>query len=119
LVDAWRDHQRDRSAITLTLTNQDDGGRVRVRVGDTIEIRLPETADGGYRWSVDEVDSSLFDVGELSAEYPQGPLGSSGQAVVRVTARTTGSGVVRLKYGRPWEGADGVLRHFAVEVDIQ
>jgi inhibitor of cysteine peptidase len=103
--------------MTVTLTEHDDGGRVRVHTGETIEICLPEIATAGYRWSVDDIDTSLFDVSEVSAEYPQGAIGSGGQACVRVTARSPGNGTVRLKYGRPWEGADGILKRFAVDVE--
>lgn len=111
------EYQRDRRAITVTLTDHDDGGRVRVSVGDTIEICLPENATAGYRWSADDIDTSLFEVSEVSAEYPKEPIGSGGQACVRITARSPGNSTVRLKYWRPWEGPDGVLRRFSVDVE--
>ena len=88
-------------------------------MGDTIEICLPENATAGYRWSADENDTSLFEVGEVSAEYPKEAIGSGGQACVRIIAHSPGSGTVRLKYWRPWEGPDGILRRFSVDVDVE
>lgn len=35
--------------MTITLTERDNGGRVRAHVGDTIELHLPENAAAGYR----------------------------------------------------------------------
>jgi inhibitor of cysteine peptidase len=103
--------------MTVALTERDDGGRIRVRVGDTIEICLPENATTGYRWSVDHLDSSLFDVAGARAEYPGQTIGAGGQACVRITVRSRGIGTVRLNYCRPWEGADAALKRFTVEVE--
>jgi|SoiMethySBSTD1v2_1073268.scaffolds.fasta_scaffold276333_2 predicted secreted protein len=104
--------------MTVALTERNDGGRIRVRVGDTIEIFLPENASTGYRWSVDDLDSSLFDVAGASAEYPGQTIGAGGQACVRITVRGKGIGTVRLSYRRPWEGADATLKQFTVEVEV-
>ena len=45
-----------------------------------IEIFLPENAGTGYRWSVDDLDRSLFDVAGASDEYPGQTIGAGGQA---------------------------------------
>ena len=103
--------------MTVTLTERDDGSRIQVRVGDTIEICLSENATTGYRWSVDDLDSALFDVAGASADYPGRAIGAGGQACVRITVRGTGNGAVRLKYSRPWEGADASLKRFTVDVE--
>lgn len=103
--------------MTVALTERDDGGRIRVRVGDMIEIFLPENAGTGYRWSVDDLDRSLFDVAGASDEYPGQTIGAGGQTCIRITVRGRGIGTVRLAYRRPWEGADATLKRFIVEVE--
>ena len=103
--------------MTITLTERDDNSRIQARVGDTLEVRLPEIASAGYRWSPDDLNANMFELTDAGAEYPAGAVGAGGQAIFRITVRTAGSGALRLKYWRPWEGETGVQRRFAVEVE--
>jgi predicted secreted protein len=103
--------------VAIALTEHDDGSRVQARVGDAIELRLPEIASGGYRWSFDDLDASLFELNQIGADYPNEGIGSSGHAQFRVTVCAAGTGTLRLKYWRPWEGDAGVQRRFVVEVE--
>lgn len=103
--------------MTITVTEHDDGGRIQVRVGDLIELRLPENASTGYRWTLDHLDARLFEVGDTGAEYPEGRIGSGGQVSFHITIVAAGNGTLALRCWRPWEGESGVLKRFAVEVD--
>jgi inhibitor of cysteine peptidase len=103
--------------VTVALTEHDDGSRVQVRVGDTVEVRLPEIASSGYRWSAEALDPSMFELNETGADYPSEALGSSGYALFRIAVRAAGNGTLRLKYWRPWEGEAGVQRRFTVDVE--
>jgi inhibitor of cysteine peptidase len=102
--------------MTIALTDHDDGGRIQARVGDTVEVRLPEIASGGYRWSPDDVDSSLFELNDSGIDSQGEGIGASGHAYFHITVRAAGTGTLRLKYWRPWEGEASVQRRFAVEV---
>ena len=42
----------------LTVTETQNGGRLKVHVGDTIVVCLPELAGTGYRWTVASLESS-------------------------------------------------------------
>jgi len=103
--------------MTITVAERDDGGRVRARVGDTIEVHLPENATAGYRWAPDDLDAGLFELSGAGADYPDKATGSGGEAIFRITVRAAGTATLRLKYWRHWEGETGVLKHFAIEVD--
>jgi inhibitor of cysteine peptidase len=102
--------------MAIVLTERDGGRRIQLRVGDTIEIRLPENAPAGYRWGVDSLEEGLFELTEERGDYPTATVGSVGEAYFRVTVRAPGQGTLRFTYGRSWEGATGVLRRFAVDV---
>ncbi|QZA08733.1 protease inhibitor I42 family protein [Mycolicibacter heraklionensis] len=102
--------------MAISLTERDDGRRIQVQVGDTIEIRLPENAPAGYRWGVDSLDERLFELTGSSGDYPTATTGSAGEALLRVTVRAPGEGTLRLKYWRSWEGAAGVLKRFTLDV---
>jgi inhibitor of cysteine peptidase len=102
--------------MAIILTEHDDGGRIETRVGDTLEVRLPEIASSGYRWSPYDVDSSLFELNDSGIDSAGEGIGASGHACFRITVRAAGSGTLRLKYWRPWEGETAVQRRFAVDV---
>ena len=58
--------------MTITLTERDDNSRIQARVGDTLEVRLPEIASAGYRWSPDDLNANMFELKDAGAEYPAG-----------------------------------------------
>ncbi|ORV45680.1 hypothetical protein AWC02_12195 [Mycolicibacter engbaekii] len=101
--------------MALSLTERDDGRRIDVRVGDTIELRLPENAPAGYRWGVDSLDERLLELTETYGDYP-GATGSAGVACFQLRVRAPGESVLRLDYRRSWEGDAGVLTRFSVEI---
>ena len=104
-------------STTITVTECDDGGELRAEVGDTIEIRLPENASGGYRWSLDcEDDKGPLEFGCTGWVYPRETVGSAGEAVFTARVRAAGDVRVRLNYGRPWVGESGVRQTFSIVV---
>lgn len=103
--------------MTITVTECDDGAQVRVHVGDTLELRLPENATTGYRWALDERDSEVFGPCEKHGEYPCKTTGSGGEAVFRVKVRAAGHAALRAKYWRRWEGETSVRRRFTVNAE--
>jgi len=103
-------------STTITVTECDDGGELRAEVGDTIEVRLPENAAGGFRWTFDGEDDGPLELTQSSSGYPNDTVGSAGAAVFVVRVRTSGTTRLRLTYGRPWEGDDGVRKTFRIVV---
>jgi len=101
---------------TITVTQGDDGGAVYVRVGDTIEVHLPENAAGGYRWLLDDDDDGPLHCTRTGSNYPSDAVGSTGEAVFIVAVRAAGTARLGLTYARPWEGDAGVAKHFSVAV---
>jgi inhibitor of cysteine peptidase len=99
----------------ITVTECDDGSDLRARVGDTIEVHLPENAAGGYRWALAD-DGGLLEFIGTSANYPHGVVGSAGEAVFAVRVRAAGNARLSLTYGRSWEGEAGICKHFSVSV---
>jgi inhibitor of cysteine peptidase len=104
--------------MTIALTETDDGSQIRVQVGDAIELRLPEIASTGYRWSTEDLEPNIFGLNEAGADYPDEAIGARGYARFLITLRATGTGTLRLKYWRPWEGEASVQRRFVVDVEV-
>jgi predicted secreted protein len=105
-------------SATITVTECDDDREIDACVGDTIEVHLPENAAGGYRWTVEGGcdDRAAVELTGTSSNYPREAVGSAGEAVFAVRVRATGRTRLRLTYGRPWEGEDGVRKTFSIIV---
>jgi inhibitor of cysteine peptidase len=101
----------------LTLGEQDNGRRVPARVGDVVEVRLAENATTGYRWAPDSQEAGMIEAMEATASYPNGAVGSGGEAIFRFRVIGPGSATLALKSWRHWEGAGSVIQRFAVTID--
>lgn len=101
----------------LTLTDQDNGRRLLVHVGDLLEIHLGENATAGYRWAPDSYDTTLLELAEATASYPNVAVGSGGEAIFRFRIVGVGSSTLTLKYWRHWEGTGSIIQRFAVPID--
>jgi predicted secreted protein len=101
----------------LTLTDQDNGRRLAVRVGDMLTLRLAENATTGYRWEPDRYDTRLLELAEETASYPNAAVGSGGEAIFRFRIVSAGSSTLALKSWRHWEGAGSIIQRFAVTID--
>ena len=79
--------------------------QVRAQVGDTVELRLAESAGTGYRWTTGEVPDHVRLVSEsFEAPADAGP-GVGGHRVVRLLAASPGDQTVTLRLARGWEGS--------------
>jgi inhibitor of cysteine peptidase len=105
------------AAAMVTLTEQDNGRRVPVQVGDLVEIHLAENATTGYRWAPDSHDAGAVKLAEATARYPNTAVGSGGEAIFRFEVVGAGSSTLSLKYWRQWEGAGSIIQRFAVTLD--
>ena len=105
------------STAMVMLSDQDDGRTLSVHVGDSLELRLPENATTGYRWAPDGFDAKLVELTETAADYPKGAVGSGGKAVFRFKVVGAGSGAIRLKSWRSFEGDRSITKRFSVTLD--
>ena len=103
----------------LSFSENDDGRTAEVRVGETIEVTLPENASTGYLWTVDRLDAGV--VRQLSAEShnPAKAIGAPGAIVFSFEAIKAGTGEIALKYWRSWEGDASVAKRFGVRLRVQ
>ncbi|HET9617955.1 MAG TPA: protease inhibitor I42 family protein [Pseudolabrys sp.] len=88
-----------------TLTESDAGNTVELKLGETIELVLPENPTAGFRWHVDRIDTTactvLSDVFRPPAEATPG---AGGVHVWKLKAlRVAAECPVALSYRRAWE----------------
>jgi inhibitor of cysteine peptidase len=107
----------------MTLTEANDGDVVQVQVREDIELRLPENASTGFRWSVVRSDRLVEQPVETAAPQVPPPqptqIGAGGIRTFRFHPREAGTGRLELKLWREFEGESSVLKRFAVDVTVK
>ncbi|HVN56198.1 MAG TPA: protease inhibitor I42 family protein [Anaerolineaceae bacterium] len=103
----------------ISIDQSENGETVPARVGDTIQVRLPENPSTGYLWKLaSEVEPALR---LISSDYtsPQTSApGARGTRVYLFKAVQPGEAVIELEHKRPWEAGAGANR-FAVHIEVQ
>jgi predicted secreted protein len=98
------------------LSDDDNGAVIDARVGDVIELRLGETASGGYRWTFDDAGADAIEPLPPTYEFEAGKVGGTSIAHFRFIVKGGGKSAIRLEYKRPWELGEPALRDFEVVV---
>lgn len=102
-----------------SLTEADNGRTVDLKVGETIEVTLPENATTGYRWAVDRLDPGIVEAHESKPHYSSGQTGSAGEVTFSFKAGKAGSGDIQLKYWRHFEGDSSITQRFRVRLNAK
>lgn len=100
----------------IEIGDADNGGKKELRVGDLIEVSLPENPTTGYRWQLHSPVSPVLEAEADTFAGPQsGLIGAGG--VHRWRFKAVKAGVVRLTIDsrRSWEPAP--VATFAVTID--
>jgi len=103
-------------AATIVVGPRANGTTVRLRVGDSLVVRLPGNPTTGYRWVVAQRPPALRLVASRYAPSLPTRLGRGGTYTFRFEAGVTGSGRLRLAYRRPWETGKPALRSFTLTI---
>lgn len=99
----------------MPLTENDDGRTVNVQSNAELTVKLSENPTTGYRWSVDKLTGAVL----VSDRYEPGDaMGAAGHHWWVFRAGPPGTGALKLKLSRPWEG-DPPTREFRVSLTIQ
>ena len=107
------------TSVMPSLTEADNGRAVDLRVGETVDVTLPENATTGYRWAIDHLDPGIVEANESKARYPSGRIGGAGEVTFSFSNTKAGSGEVSLKYWRHFEGDSSITRRFRVRLNAK
>jgi len=105
---------------TITVTQEQSGREIAVKVGDILQIELPGTGGTGYSWSVEEAGApylKLLDhtTRQIKESLPGGPV----LHLWRFKAEKPGAGEIKMAYYRPWEGVGKAVDHFRLKLRIE
>lgn len=104
----------------LLLTRNDNNRSAEIRVGERIEVQLPENPTTGFTWAIDETDRERLTLEGTDYTPPEvGMIGARGQRTFTFTARQPGDVALKLKYWRLWEGDSSVAERFTVTLRIR
>ena len=101
----------------MQFTDKDDGASINLKVGDVVQVALSENASTGYKWEI-EAANELFDARPSKAEYHSQAIGAGGIVTFTFAAIKAGSGSIRIKCWRPWEGDKSIVKRFRMDAVI-
>ena len=104
----------------LTLSRQDNGRNIVLKVGDVIFIQLERPGSTGYEWYFHESYKENFELVKEDTETSNG-RGLLGAPVVRkwvLKAIEKGRADMKLYLYRHWEGEDKAVDAFTINVQI-
>jgi inhibitor of cysteine peptidase len=108
------------SAAVVQVGASDNGGAIKVKKGDIVELTLPTNASTGYDWTILPASTTLLKLQtHTSKRSPGGQLGAPGMSTFRFITTAKGSGNLSMEYARSWEHSPTTDKKFALRVDIQ
>jgi len=108
------------SAATKVITDADKGGQARLKLGDTLELRLPSNPSTGYMWYVEKGSTPLLKLANQSQTEPtEHGVGRPVLQVFKFEPKRNGEGVLLLHYVRSWEPPKPDDEQFTVRVVVE
>lgn len=104
----------------LIVTPADNNHTAVLKVGERLEVRLPENPSTGYGWAVDDTNPRLLNLDNATYTPPteNGFIGTRGRRTFFFTTRQPGEVALKFKYWRVWLGDDSIKERFAVTLQI-
>lgn len=103
----------------IVVKEENDGGAVSAKVGDSLTVELAENATTGFRWAPAEVDPGIIvlDKDELKLDG-ETAVGAGGTRVFRFQVKGPGSMHLQFKLTRTWD-SDAPSKRFGIHVNVQ
>ena len=108
---------------TYEMSRDDNGKMLKVKVGDTIQVKLKGNRTTGYSWAMSgKLDEKVLksEGNEYKVdEHPAGMVGVGGSDVWTFRAVATGKAEIALGYARPWEKEKEPAQAFKLTVTVE
>lgn len=105
----------------LAVSEQDNGGSVKLRPGRALELKLHANPSTGYIWEVASVDPAVLKQGKVSEVQPSehAVVGAPVTMVLEFQAVARGHTALVLVNHRPWEKSTPPKQTFALDVNVE
>ena len=108
------------SLDNVTATDLDNGGKVQIKVGGILTLRLEAIPGTGYSWEV--VQNNLQKIKPLGEpvfeETESGKLGAVEYQIFHFRALAPGTNILKLQYIRQWEKDVVPVKTYRITVQI-
>lgn len=110
-----------KASSDLVLNESDNGKDIDLIAGSTLVVKLPGNPSTGYNWTVvgDPAPLKLQKSSFARSKTKSGMVGSSGTAIFRLSAGSSGMATLNLVYRRSWEYNVAPVKTFTVRVDVR
>lgn len=102
----------------LLVFEADNGKTIDISLGAPVRVVLPENASTGYRWTIDRYDEEFIEAVATEPHYPAGAVGSGGEVEFIFKSKKIGSGEIRLKQWRHWEGDSSIINRYQLRLNV-
>ncbi|MBN1270500.1 MAG: protease inhibitor I42 family protein [Kiritimatiellae bacterium] len=103
----------------VCLTEEQNGNRVELAVGGTLEIALPGNPTTGYSWDCTADETPVLLLAEPDYRPDSRAIGAGGRFIFRFRATAAGESTLRLVYRRPWEKDTPPLKTYEVTIAVR
>ena len=102
----------------MQIDENSNGKRIRMNIGDTLELHLAENPSTGYTWTSTQAHEPVLVEKDRAMEGAGGPPGKPARRRIHFEAVHPGTAELELHYRRPWEKKDPA-RTFKVHVEVK
>jgi predicted secreted protein len=115
------DNPKKEGKAAVVVTEKDDGKKVKLAKGDTLEVRLEMQGGTGFSWKVAKNDDKvLMPKGKPETERPdKSKPGGKLTQIFRFTAEAAGTSEVEVHYARPFEKDKVLAKTFKLTVTTE
>jgi predicted secreted protein len=105
---------------TITVTKEQGGREITLKVGAILQIELPTRGGTGYSWLVEANGAPYLKLmAEATQSVGEPHPGSPLTQVWRFKAEKPGVCEVKMAYFRPWEGVGKAVDHFRLKLLVK
>jgi len=105
---------------TITVTKEQGGREIALKVGNILRIELPGKGGTGYLWLVEATGAPYLKLmSEATQQVGERRPGSPVMQVWRFKAEKPGACEIKMAYYRPWEGVGKAVDYFLVKLHIE
>ena len=105
---------------TITVTKEQGGREIALKVGNILRIELPGKGGTGYLWLVEGTFAPYLKLmDQATRQVTEGRLGGPVIQVFRFKTAQPGATEIKMAYYRPWEGVGKAVDHFRVKLHIE
>jgi len=105
---------------TITVTKEQGGREIALKVGDILRIELPGRGGTGYSWFAEDTFAPYLKlVDQATQKVGERRLGSPVIQVWRFRAEKRGATEIKMAYYRPLEGVGQAKDRFLIKIRIE